>query len=293
MTEFAIIDIGSNSVRFAYETGGVLSNKEVYTTRLGAGLAQTGMLSQESMDKSFAVIARLVGRARAAGLVPAAYATSAVRDAHNGRAFAARLNDSLGLPVRILTGEEEARFAFDAAGEGCSVMMDVGGASMQLVTRDLAVSFPAGCVRCGDIARFVTGAGLPDEMRPMQSAAVGGYVYALLRDVPPVSGRAVGVGGTITTLAALEAGLREFDPQAVSRTKLTQSGVRRLISKLESMGGEGRKKHPLLTERHDVILCGADVVLAAMKKLGMDELSVSCADGMEGYLYEMRRTHGA
>ncbi len=293
MIDFAIIDIGSNSVRFAYETGGVLSNKEVYTTRLGAGLAHTHALAADSMERSFAVIERLVKRAREAGFTPMAYATSAVRDASNGREFAERLTRSLGLPVRILSGAEEARFAFEAAGEGYSVMMDVGGASMQVVTRDRAVSYPAGCVRCGDVARFVTGAMRPDELRPMQSAAVGGYVYALLKDEPPVSGRAVGVGGTITTLAALKAGLSAFDVQTVSRTSLTQSDVRGLIAMLEDMGDDARAAHPLLKERHDVILCGADVVLAAMKKLGMDELSVSCADGMEGYLYEMRRTHGA
>ena len=106
MSKLAIIDVGSNSVRYAEERFGALSDKSVFTTRLGSGLSATGMLHEDTMANSIAVISLLADKARAGGFTPRAYATSAVRDASNGRAFAERVYKECGVPVDILTGEQ-------------------------------------------------------------------------------------------------------------------------------------------------------------------------------------------
>lgn len=286
MTEFAVIDIGSNSIRYAEERGGALPEKEIYTTRLGSGLAETGLLAKETMSRSLEVIERLASRAGAAGLKPAAYATSAVRDAENGREFAALVEERTGVPVEILEGSEEARLAFSGAvgnGSGYDTLLDIGGASMQVVRTDYAASFPAGCVRCGDVARGALRLPDCDTLWSTQQMVVDGYVDGVM-DLPKLEVKAlVGIGGTITTLAALEAGLAVFDRSAVETVTLTRSGVRRLISRLAEMGAK-RAEHPLLRERHDVILYGAYILHHAMERLKADSMGVSCADGMEGYL---------
>ncbi|MCR5808650.1 MAG: hypothetical protein K6G56_03720 [Clostridiales bacterium] len=286
MSDFAVIDIGSNSIRYAEERNGRFPIKEVYTTRLGLGLSETGRLAEKTVEKSLVVLRALGRRARAAGYIPAAYATSAVRDAENGRDFAALTETECGFPVRILTGEEEARFAFNGAvGEGGAfdAMLDIGGASMQVVTKDAGVSFRAGCVRCGDIARKATGAPDCDTDRLAQQKAVTDYMDGII-DLPDIKVKSlVGVGGTITTLAALEAGLTEFSAEAVESTALTREGVSRLIERLAAMG-ERRREHPLLIKRHDVILYGAYILHHAMELLGVNALGVSCKDGMEGFL---------
>lgn len=291
MTDHAIIDIGSNSIRYAEEAGGRLPRKEIFTTRLGSGLMRTGRLMDETMERSLSVLKELGARARAGGFVPRAYATSAVRDALNGREFADRVGRECGVPVDILTGEQEARYAYlGAVGENAagSAMLDIGGASMQVVTDEFGVSFRAGCVRCGDIARDAVGVSGCDARRNEQRAAVNAYMDGIWRLPGACFSRIVGVGGTITTLAALKAGLTEFSAEKVNAVTLDPDDVERLISRLAEMG-EARKEHPLLRERHDVILYGAYIFHHAMRLLGVSEASVSCADGMEGFLRVISR----
>lgn len=128
----AVIDIGSNSIRYAAGRNG---KKLVITTRLGSGLAQTGRLDEERMEKSISVISALASNARHSGYIPFAYATSAVRDASNKAEFVNRLKQKCGITVDVLSGEREAQYAFKAAcnsSEGCSALIDIGGASMQI-----------------------------------------------------------------------------------------------------------------------------------------------------------------
>lgn len=289
MTKYAIIDIGSNSVRYGEERDGHIPDKLVFTTRLGSGLSATGLLAKATMDKSIEVIKELSARAKAGGFVPVAYATSAVRDAANGREFARRVKKECGVPVEILSGGDEARFAFSGAvgDRPGAAMLDIGGASMQIVAAGFAKSWRAGCVRCGDIARERTGAADCDADRALQQRAVEEYMDGEI-DLPPLGFDSVtGVGGTITTLAALKTGLREFSPEAVESVRLGISDVDALIERLAALG-EARRETPLLEERHDVILYGAYILRHAMEKLGVDEIGVSCSDGMEGYLMKLR-----
>ena len=293
MTEFAVIDIGSNSIRYGEERAGAIPDKEVFTTRLGSGLSSTGLLAEETMARSLEVLISLGNRARSNGFTPAAYATSAVRDARNGAGFARLVEEKCGFPVEILPGESEARYAFiGAAGNGFDTMLDIGGASMQVVRRDFGVSFRAGCVRCGDIARQAACAPDCDTEPYSQQAAVEAYMDSVI-ELPGLEiNGLVGVGGSITTLAALHAGLTRFDREAVDSVTLDKGVVRGLIRSLIEMGDAGRRAHPLLLERHDVILYGAYILLHALELLKTDSLGVSCSDGMEGYLKILKAREG-
>ena len=288
MNKCALIDIGSNSIRYAEEECGRLPQKEIFTTRLGSGLMETGRLADETMANSLEVIGGLAERAKEGGFVLRAYATSAVRDAVNGRDFSALIEEKYACPVEILTGEQEARYAFcGAAGSGYDAMLDIGGASMQVVTAERGVSFRAGCVRCSDIARAAVGASSPDDRPYAQREAVREYLRRIF-DLPRMDiGRLVGVGGTITTLAALRTGLPEFNAEAVNAVTLTQTDTAILIASLIKTG-ERRREHPLLTRRHDVILYGAYILQFALEALKVRELGVSCSDGMEGYLMVLK-----
>ena len=241
------------------------------------------------MERSVFVIRSLAERARADGFVPRAYATSAVREAVNGREFAAAVERECKVPVDIISGEDEARYAFLGASRGDeeAAMLDLGGASMQLVTKDFGVSFRAGCVRCGDIAREMTGAKNCDDCWKKQRDAVWEYMDGAVRLPELGEKRLIGVGGTITTLAALRTGLDRFDPEAVEGIVLTPENVRDLTESLAAMG-EARREHPLLRERHDVILYGAYVLAYALRALGAKKLGISCADGLEGYLMKLK-----
>ncbi len=267
----AVIDIGSNSIRYLGDGAKVL-----ITTRLAQGLLATGRLGEEPIRRSLAAIEEFARLAQRQGRTPYAYATSAVRDASNGGEFAACV-EAMGVPVRILTGEEEAAFALLGAGSPPG-LVDIGGGSCQLVSEGFSLSFPIGCVRARDLCD-AAGAETFDAMRD----AVFARCKALFL-FPRVSFRfCTGVGGTITTLAALTQGLSSYDPAAMEKAGLTLQGVEAIARALLAQG-EARKKHPLLRERHDVIVPGALVLLYVMQGMGVERMSVSDADGMEGYL---------
>ncbi len=142
-TRCAVVDLGSNSVRLVvYE--GVCRNpvaifNEKAVLRLGKGLQATGRLNQEGVTQALTVLHRYHAVARAMGAAPLeVLATAAVRDASNGAEFIELLQARLpGVPIRILSGTEEAEYS--ALGVLCGipdadgVLADIGGGSLELV----------------------------------------------------------------------------------------------------------------------------------------------------------------
>lgn len=283
----AIIDIGSNSIRYMAgeaQNGRILPGAEklLYTTRLAAGLDRSGLLSSESMEKSIAVLCDLVAHAKKTGLPYYAYATSAVRSADNREEFLEKVQAACGLYIHVIEGELEGELARLGAGGD---LMDIGGGSAQLSTREKSISYPAGCVRGRDLLEREAPSGTPEE----QYRAVSAWLERIIGESTvapeafPKNNRWAGAGGTITTLAALSLGLTAYDRDRVHGTPLTREGVWALIEKLHAMG-EARREHPLLTKRHDVILPGAYILMHLLGRLQEPELFATDADGMEGYL---------
>ena len=106
----AVIDIGSNSVRLMTDDGKAVNRKTLASTTLADGLALTGYLSDEAMDRTAAAIRTFVAEARRRGADNIyVFGTEAMRAAKNGKAFKARVEDENGLPVDVISGETEAR----------------------------------------------------------------------------------------------------------------------------------------------------------------------------------------
>ena len=122
-----------------------------------------------------------------------AVATSAVRDAENGEAFLGEIEWSYGFTTQLLTGDEEAALTLRGVGDvsADTLVLDVGGGSTELITRDRAVSLDIGSVRL-------------TEQFGEDVDAIAAHVRPLLPDLRPA--RAIGVAGTVTSLAALDLG---------------------------------------------------------------------------------------
>src|SRR5439155_923763 len=191
----------------------VLATQRV--TRLGEGVSATGALGDLPAARTAAVVVDYVARARAAGAARVAIvATSAVRDAANGRAFAADLERATGVAVRVISGEEEARLTLAGivAGlgplRGVAIAFDIGGGSTEyILTRDGAL-VTAASLRLGVVPlaeRFA----FPGPVEPVRYATLRAEVDAQLeRELPAAIATArvdvlVGTAGTVTTLAAL------------------------------------------------------------------------------------------
>ena len=274
--QFAVIDIGSNSVRLmlgAEQNGRTVSlGKTLWTTRLAAGVSETHRLRADRMAESLLAIETFRTQAASYEIPILLYATSAVRDAENRAEFLDAIKRQTGLDVCVLSGEEEGRYAYLAATGGTGTVFDIGGGSFQVVTDSAARSYPCGCVR----AKERCNASDPKELERVLFTWLD-ETTDLPQSVPaPV----YGVGGTISTIGALLAGQKEYDLYGLK--DITLPALDKLILDLSAVPEPERMKLPLLKRRGDVILQGATILRYQMLRTHTDLVHPSDRDGMEG-----------
>ena len=156
--QYAVIDIGSNSVRLMFVADGKVLYKTLKTTRLGEGLAVSPYLREEAMARTALAVADFFYRAKDEGAeIVYAFATAAVRSAKNGADFVSLVKEKCGLSVEVVSGETEAEIGvLGALGEKDGAVVDVGGASTEIVVRKEGVfvykkSVDVGVVRLKDL----------------------------------------------------------------------------------------------------------------------------------------------
>ena len=275
--QFAVIDVGSNSVRLmsgVWENGRAKAlSKTLCSTRLASGIDRTGVIAQDRIEATAEAIAAFKAEVDAFRIPLLVYATSAVRDANNRDAFLACVKARTGVDVLVLSGEEEGNYAFSAVTGGEGTVFDIGGGSFQVVTKDRAVSFPCGCVR----AKAVCDATDPETLERELFRWIDRRA-ALPKAVPtPV----YGVGGTITAIGALLAGQTQYDGASLS--EITLPTLDKLIETLCAIPEAQRLEHPILTQkRGDIILQGATILRYLMVRTGTVRVVPSDRDGMEG-----------
>ena len=277
MNRIAIIDVGSNSVRYT-ETelteNGVLSfGKELNTTRLAEGQDASLKLQPEPIRRTAAAILSYAAQAKSRGIPAYAYATSALREASNREELLRLIGDTV--PMEILTGAEEGRMAYRGATGGKGTLFDIGGGSFQIVNDRCAFSAPIGAVRFRDRCREAS----PDELMAILEPWADGY----LKDPQPAELPVIGVGGTIHTLGGLLLGMQTYDRNKVCEAVITPDALERLLNELYAMGDEKRAQHPLMARRHNIILQGGTILRYMMNRTSVSSLSPCDRDGMEGY----------
>jgi exopolyphosphatase/guanosine-5'-triphosphate,3'-diphosphate pyrophosphatase len=290
----AAIDVGTISVRLLVadlESGRpveLLRLAEV--TRLGEALRPGGHLDVAAVARTRDAVARYAEEARRLGATRVIVAgTSATRDAADGVDFVRSLGDENKASAMVLTGAEEAALAYAGASldaQGEIVVLDVGGGSTELIRRGSgggveAVSIDLGASRATE--RWI----MSDPPTSAELAVVYQEARAGLEQLRFRYGignaSLVGVAGTVTTLACLDAGLQFYAAAAIHLRRLSLHSVDRLIGLLASMTVEERAALPCVqTGRAPVIVGGAVIVKAAMEALGHDELTVSERDLLDG-----------
>ncbi len=279
--KYAVIDIGSNSVRLMLWANGTLY-KKVCTTRLGEGLSRTASLSDASMERTALAVADFCEEGRREGARILAFATAAVRFSSNGREFCARVKALCGIEVDVVSGEEEALLglygALGATADGG--IIDIGGASTEVCIRERGIvrtslSLPVGAVRILDVCGQSAGridAYVSDAVRSLEGISVGGSnMYA--------------IGGTASTLASMSLELKEYDAAALNGTRLPLDWVKAAAVRLLMTAPEERKKIPGMDVRRADVIAGAAVLLMQiMQSLRLREVIFSDADNLEGYL---------
>jgi exopolyphosphatase/guanosine-5'-triphosphate,3'-diphosphate pyrophosphatase len=289
----AVIDVGSNTARLLVanvtDDGVVLPvAEEREYLRLGAEIERTGTLSNERIAAAAETCRRFAQRAAELGTERAGVIVTAPgRQAGSGAALTEALGRATSLPVRVLTGEDEGRLAYDGAvAETIGVLpevvavVDVGGGSTEI-----AVGTPllgAAWIRSADLGSLrLTRAHLPsDPPTAAEVAAVTDAVVAALAGLrPPSPDLALAVGGSARALARIVG--RRFDADDLDRAvKLL---ARRTVAKSVRSFGIG-------AERAETLLAGALVLAGASRLLGT-AFELGRGGVREGAALELAGTH--
>jgi exopolyphosphatase/guanosine-5'-triphosphate,3'-diphosphate pyrophosphatase len=295
VTRVAVVDLGTNSTRLLLadvEDGSIRElDRRLEITRLGEDVDERRRLLPTAVARVRNVLVDYRRAAEDAGVERSlALATSAVRDADNGEAFLGEIEWSYGFATRLLSGDDEALTTFRGVAAGRDVqedtlVLDVGGGSTELVLGgpegvSFHVSLDLGCVRLTE--RFLHG----DPPRADELEAAARLVRETLAERVPdsVSVReAIGVAGTVTTLATLDLGLAEEDPELVHGHRLDASWIERILRELASEAVADIRARPgIHPERAPVIVAGIVVVLETLRQFGLERLEVSEHDIMHG-----------
>jgi exopolyphosphatase/guanosine-5'-triphosphate,3'-diphosphate pyrophosphatase len=297
----AVVDVGTNTTRLymaEVEDGQVTAEltRVSRVTRLGAGVDASGHLAADALAREYAVLEdyhRTIESSAPDRSV--AVMTSAVRDAANGSDFADDVCSRFGLDVHVISGDEEAQLTYRGATDGLApdpngaptLVFDIGGGSTELVIGhgqrvDFHVSTQTGVVRQAD--RHIHS----DPPTPAELAAVADDVRAVLEQAVPAEfrshpGRALGVAGTPTSLAAIAQELDPYDPARVHGYRLSAEQRDAIFARLAALPLAQRKQvrglHP---DRAIAILPGIVILTEIMQLFALEQVEVSEHDILRG-----------
>jgi exopolyphosphatase / guanosine-5'-triphosphate,3'-diphosphate pyrophosphatase len=296
----AAIDIGSNTTNLLVAgTDGRVVDRIIGTTRLGRGMVRGGAFDPVAVSATLEQLGRYrefiaehdIKRWRAV-------ATEAVRVAADAEHFLALAAGVLGREVELISGDEEGRLAHRGAttalpgSTGPVLVIDIGGGSTELAVGlgdDVQVaSLEVGAVRLTSMELH------GDPPRPEELTNAIGLVTDLLDDavrrIPAIASadETVGVAGSIVTVAAVELGQPASDPGRLHGMRLTREAAEDVFRTLATEPLGDRMHNPgLPRERADIIVGGCCILVAIMRRLGLDELTVSTAGLLDGLVHEI------
>ena len=306
----AAVDCGTNSIRLlvadlAQATGTLVEvERTLQLVRLGEGVDQTGRLSQGALERTFAACDEYGARIRSLGAQRVRFvATSATRDATNRAVFVAGVEQRIGVLPEVGAGAEEAALAFAGAtrelagrpaDEGAAppyLVVDIGGGSTEFVVGtdrpEAALSVDIGCVRLTE--RHLTSDPPTEQQIEAARADIAAALDEVAAAVPLGSARTLaGLAGSVTTLAAIDAGLTEYDPRATHHYRLRAEVVHALTRRLLAMPRAERALIPVMHPgRVDVIGGGALILDEVIRRAGAGEVLVSEHDILDGIAWSL------
>jgi exopolyphosphatase/guanosine-5'-triphosphate,3'-diphosphate pyrophosphatase len=297
---FAVIDVGTNSIKFhvgeRHPDGSwttLVDRAEV--TRLGEGLDESGEIGPEPLERAATAISGMVAEAREHDArAIAAVGTAGLRMAGNRDAVVGAIRRRAGVTVEVIPGDEEARLAYVGvtaglgAASGSRVVFDTGGGSSQFTFGhanqvDERFSVNVGAVKYTEQFKL-------DQV--VEPSVLAKAREAIAADLEQLDGRAspealVGMGGAVTNITAVSHEMATYDPDVVQGSVLDAAEIDRQIELYRSRDADGRRQIiGLQPKRAEVILAGACIVRTVMDKLGQAQMTVSDRGLRHGLLEE-------
>jgi exopolyphosphatase/guanosine-5'-triphosphate,3'-diphosphate pyrophosphatase len=276
MSTVAAVDCGTNSTRLLIDDEGRTVERLMHITRLGQGVDATGRLAPEAIERTMAVLVEYRQAMDRHGVERVRMtATSAARDADNREDFFAGATADL-----------------DPA-DGPFLVVDIGGGSTEFAVGteecEGAMSIDIGCVRLTE--KFLLhDPPQADELSACLSV-VQTYLDDVARDLPAVLAAKtfVGLAGTVSTVAAVELGLADYDRDAIHHLELSHEAVEDVFRTLATETRVQRLANPGMEEaRADVIVGGCCILVKLMRQFGLATCLVSEADILDGLVASIR-----
>jgi exopolyphosphatase/guanosine-5'-triphosphate,3'-diphosphate pyrophosphatase len=291
MTKYAVVDIGTNSVRLMIahiNDGKVVSEyKTLRTIRVGEGMTAYRKISKPAMIRAKETIDEYLNISKNCSAFYC-FATSAVRNAQNADDFVKFIKESCGVTIDVISGEYEASLGFAGSVSGYGGMFDIGGGSTEVMTGTLnsvtfRKSFEIGAVR---MLQMFPGVDSANKAAYQKARALAAQTF---NDIPRASDFIyIGIGGTATSLAAIDLQLAQYQSSVVQGHEISLSRANEICNMLKSKTKQQRKAIIGLQEnRADVIVLGAIIMLEFMKASKSEIIKVSDSDNQEGYLAKM------
>lgn len=293
----AAIDVGTNTILLLIVDAGEAVHEiaDISTTvRLGEGLKETGHLSQSAMDRGLKVLREYAGMAAAHGVEHVScVGTSALREAKNGKDFLNLVEDHLGMPIRVISGRNEAYYTYLSVKNDRIVdrerfiIVDIGGGSTEVITGDREalqdfVSLPIGSVKLTEM--FIGN----DPPVDSEINATKEYIRSLLDErFLGYSDVLVGTGGTVTTLASIICACEYFDKDRIHGLRIPCEKICSTAGMLQRMNiAERRTVKGMEKGREDIIAQGVVLLREMMSFYGIKECIVSAKGVRYGVIYE-------
>lgn len=288
------IDVGTNTVLGCVaerrDERVVVHYDEERIVGLGRGVDARGALSADRIEAALEAVRAHFDAARALGCERMlAVGTSALRDAKNARAFLDPASELL--PIEVISGMREAALTFAGAGLGLSLagpaaVLDIGGGSTELVLGahtpdrvERAVSLDIGSVRLFE--RCLTS----DPPSAAELTELDATIARALDTAPPIEGRAlIAVAGTACSVAMLARGRIE----RVHGALLERDAIRGIADELAARDAAGRRAMPgMIAARADVLVAGAKILEAVVRRAGVERITVSEGGVRHGVVREL------
>lgn len=281
------IDIGTNTalmvVAHLDPDDSLVVVEDVYEVpRLGEGLDASGVISEAALARAEHAMMRFrTVLSNHPHVKVYAVATSAMREADNGSIVRSRLEETLGHPIHIIDGDDEARLTFlGAVGTRPvhTLMIDIGGGSTEYAvgingTITEATSTSIGAVRLTE--RYAV-------TRPLSPESIEQARQYIRQRIEPLAQRygridqVVGVAGTPTALAMIDKGLQTFDPEVVDGHTMSTTRIGELSEWLCGMSINELRAIPGLHERRaDIVPIGALILHTSLEVFGCDAVEAT------------------
>lgn len=319
---YAAVDLGTNNCRLliARRTRGgfQIVDSHAQIARLGEGLAQTGRLSDAAIERAMDALSAIRAKLKARGVRHTrCIATEACRKAENGPEFIARVQKELGLTLKIIGPQEEARLAMlgchdliDPAARDVMVL-DIGGGSTEISLLDPAAiqaasdlvaltrargairrwtSVPLGVVTLSEAFSHLDETHAYAKMLSHARETLNGWQHVeVARQAMHADGaHIIGTSGTVTCLAGVHLNLNRYKRRAVDGAWLQRTDADAAIRRLRELGPEGRARLPTIgPERAGLMLSGCAIVEAAWDLFPAPRMRVADRGLREGLLMTM------